>query len=171
MIILIILQCLSAKDNSRLYLFVFHLTTLTRWIGKRSTNVVKCFSSCAGVCYLLNLCMRMCYGNRCQGTYIKSTKNPGFHTFFEILGISLEIPSISNSRCEKPSISKFLIRNTQYFNRNPRFLIEILGISIEILGYSFELLGISKTCDNRIPYKLGNQQHSAKIILSPLTLH
>ena len=65
MIILIILQCLSAKDNSRLYLFVFHLTTLTRWIGKRSTNVVKCFSSCAGVCYLLNLCMRMCYGSRC----------------------------------------------------------------------------------------------------------
>ena len=71
---------------------------------------------------------------------------------FEILGISLEIPSISNSRCEKPSISKFLIRNTQYFDRNPRFLIEILGISIEIPGFSFEILGISKISDNRIPY-------------------
>ena len=65
MIILIILQCLSAKDNSRLYLFVFHLTTLTCWIGKRSANVVKCFSICTGVCYLLNLCMRMRYGSRC----------------------------------------------------------------------------------------------------------
>ena len=31
---------------------------------------------------------------------------------FEILDISLEIPSFLNSRCEKPSISKFLIRNT-----------------------------------------------------------
>ena len=81
--------------------------------------------------------MPRCYGSRCQRTYIKSTKNPGFHTFFEILGISLEIPSISNSRCKKPSISKF---------RNPRFLIEILGISIEILGFS-------KIFDNRVPYK------------------
>ena len=29
-----------------------------------------------------------------------------------VVGISLEVPSISNSRCEKPSISKFLTRNT-----------------------------------------------------------
>ena len=58
---------------------------------------------------------------------------------FEILSISLEIPSLSNSRCEKP-ISKRLIRNTQYFYRNPRFLNKILGISIEILGFSFEVL-------------------------------
>ena len=46
----------------------------------------------------------------------ESTKNPlktrDFTPFFEILGILLEIPSISNSRCEKPSISKFLIQNT-----------------------------------------------------------
>ena len=42
----------------------------------------------------------------------KFTKNAGFRTYFEILGISLEIPSISNSRCEKHSISKFLIRNS-----------------------------------------------------------
>ena len=47
--------------------------------------------------------------------------------------------------CEKPSISKFLIQNTEYFDQNPRFSIEMLGISIEILG-------ISKTCDNRTPY-------------------
>ena len=46
---------------------------------------------------------------RCAKINIKSTKKPGFHTFFEVLGISLEIPSISNSKCEKPSISKFLI--------------------------------------------------------------
>ena len=35
--------------------------------------------------------MRKFYGSRCYRTYIKSTKIPGFHTFFEILGISLEI--------------------------------------------------------------------------------
>ena len=39
----------------------------------------------------------------------------------------LEIPSISNSRYEKPSFS------------------------IGILGFSFGILGISKICDNRIP--------------------
>ena len=43
------------------------------------------------------------------GNIHRAHKNPGFHTFFEILGVSLEIPSISNSWCEKPSISKFLI--------------------------------------------------------------
>ena len=84
--------------------------------------------------------MRRYYGSRCQRTYIKSTKIPGFHAFFGILGIPLDIPSISNSRCKKPSLLKFLIRNTQYFNRNPRLLIEILGISIEILGFLFEIL-------------------------------
>ena len=75
---------------------------------------------------------------------------------FEILGILFEIPRYSNSRCEKPSISKFLIPNTQHFDQNPRFSIEILGIrigvSIEILGFSFEILRISKRCYNRIPY-------------------
>ena len=95
--------------------------------------------------------MRRSYGSRCSRTYIKSTKNPGFNNFFEILGISLEISSISDSRCEKPSISKFLIRNAKYFDRNPRVLIEVLGISIEIPGFSFEILGISKICENRIP--------------------
>ena len=40
------------------------------------------------------------------------TGDPEFHTFFKTLGISLELPSISNSRCEKPIISKFLIQNT-----------------------------------------------------------
>ena len=59
---------------------------------------------------------------------------------FKILGISLEISSFLNSRCERPSISKFLIQN-------PRFSIKILGILIEILGFSFEILGISKICD------------------------
>ena len=39
----------------------------------------------------------------------------------------LEIPSVSNSSCEKPSFS------------------------IEILAFSFEILGISKICHNRIP--------------------
>ena len=76
---------------------------------------------------------------------IQSTKHPRFHTIFEILNISLEIPSISNTRCEKPSISKFLIRNTNNIS------IESLGISIEILGFSFEILDISEICDNRIP--------------------
>ena len=91
------------------------------------------------------------YGSRCSKTYIESIKNPWFHTFFKILDISLEIPSISHSICEKPSISKFLIRNISCFDRSQRFLIEIIGISIKILGYSFEILGISKICDSRIP--------------------
>ena len=56
----------------------------------------------------------------------EDTKNPGFCTFFEILGISLKIPSISNLRCEKPSISKFLIRNTRNFESEN---FEILGFS------------------------------------------
>ena len=43
--------------------------------------------------------------------HIKSTKNPKFHTFFEILGILLNIPSISKSRYEKPNVSEFLILN------------------------------------------------------------
>ena len=38
-----------------------------------------------------------------------------------------------------------------YFDRNPKFSIELLGISIEILGFSFEILDISKICNNRIP--------------------
>ena len=90
-------------------------------------------------------------GSRCYKTYRKSTKNLGFHTFFERLGVSLKMSSISNSRCKRPSISKFLIENIQYFNSNPRFLIEILVISIEILGFSFEILDIVKVRDKRIP--------------------
>ena len=78
--------------------------------------------------------MRRYYRSRCQR---KSTKNLGFYTFFEIIG--LKIPSISNSRCKEPNISKFLIRNTYHFDRNPNILIEILGISIEILGLPFEI--------------------------------
>ena len=39
----------------------------------------------------------------------------------------------------------------RYFDRNPKFSIELLGISIEILGFSFEILDISKICNNRIP--------------------
>ena len=58
-----------------------------------------------------DLRLRKYYGSRCHRTYIISTKILGYHTFFEILDISLEIPSISNSRCKKPSISKFLIQN------------------------------------------------------------
>ena len=73
----------------------------------------------------------------CQRTYIKSTKIPGIYTFFEIIGILLEIPSISNSRCKKPGISNFLIRNAQYFDRNPRFFIKILGILFR--KYQFQL--------------------------------
>ena len=61
---------------------------------------------------------------------------------------------MSNSKCEKPTVSKFLIQNnTWYFDRNPRFLIKILDISIEILG-------ISKICDNRIPFTCLCQQGS-----------
>ena len=61
---------------------------------------------------------------------------------FRILGISLEIPSISNS-----GVKNLLFQNFW----NPGFLIKILGISIEILGFSFEIIDISKICDNRIP--------------------
>ena len=92
------------------------------------------------------------YGSRFQRSYIKSTKNPGFHTFFKILGILLEIYQIQDVK--NLVFRNFLIRNSQYFDRNPRFSIEILGISIEVLGFSFEILGTSKNCDNRIPYGL-----------------
>ena len=60
--------------------------------------------------------------------------------------------SISNSRCEKPTFSKFLIQNTKYFGRKIRFLIEILGTLIKILGFSFEIVGILEICDKRIPW-------------------
>ena len=69
----------------------------------------------------------------------------------KILGALHQIPSILNSRCETRSISKFLTRNTQYFDRNPRFLIKTLVILIEIPGFSFQRLVIWKICDNRIP--------------------
>ena len=80
------------------------------------------------------------YGSQCQRIYIEFTKNPQFHTFFEILGILLKIPSTSNS-----SISKFLLPNSYNFDRKLRF-------SMEILGFLFKILGISKICDNHIPH-------------------
>ena len=58
----------------------------------------------------------------------------------------------SSWRCKKPSYFKILIRNTWYFDRRPKFSIEILGILIEIIGFSFEILGISKIYDDRIPH-------------------
>ena len=100
------------------------------------------------------------YGSRFQRTYIKSTKNPGFHTFFKIQGILLEIYQIQDVK--SLVFQNFLIRNSQYFDRNPRFSIEILGISIEVLGFSFEILGISKICDNRIPQVSGLTPKTAK---------
>ena len=60
------------------------------------------------------------------------------------LRISLEIASISNSRCKKPSFQNF------WFEM-PSNSIEILGILIEILGLLSDILGISKICDNPIP--------------------
>ena len=54
--------------------------------------------------------------------------------------------------CEKHGNLNFLIRNTKFFDRNPKFWIKTLD-------FSFEVLGISKICDNRIPYcyrKLGS---------------
>ena len=43
-----------------------------------------------------------------------------------IAGISFEIPSISNSRCEKLSILKFLIRNTYNQFHNILRLLDVL---------------------------------------------
>ena len=40
----------------------------------------------------------------------------------------------------------------QYFDQNPRFLIEVLGILVEILGLLFEILGISNICNNYVSY-------------------
>ena len=79
--------------------------------------------------------MRKYQESRRQRLYRELTKNAGFNIFLKILDISLEISSISNLRCENRSNSKFLIRNTQYFDRNLRFLIEIQGILIEIVGF------------------------------------
>ena len=78
----------------------------------------------------------------------------------------LEMPVFLNSRCEKPSISKFLIQNTQCFDRNPRFSIETLGILIEIQGFSFGTLGILKICDNCIPYQCMHQDKLQLVIYS-----
>ena len=80
--------------------------------------------------------------------HLQHTKTTKGHNNLLCSGYLVEIPSfrntsLSNSMCEKP-ISKRLIRNTQYFDRNPRFLNKILGILIEILGFSFEVLGSRK---------------------------
>ena len=60
-------------------------------------------------------------------------KTCDFTPFFDVVGIPLGIPRISNSRCEESSVSKFLIQNTQYFDRNLRFLIKIKIIVSGIL--------------------------------------
>lgn len=57
--------------------------------------------------------------------------------------IPLEIPSMSNWMCDKPSISKFWFEILS-------FSIEIQGFWLKYLGFSLEILGISKICDNRI---------------------
>ena len=54
---------------------------------------------------------------------------------FEIPGILLEIPNISISLCEKPSISNFLISNTRFFDQKARVLLEMLDIFIETLDF------------------------------------
>ena len=75
--------------------------------------------------------------------------NPGFHTFFEILGIWLKIPSISDSMCKNLVFQifdlKYRVFQPKYkvSNRNTRFLFKIVG-------FSFEILGISKMCDSYI---------------------
>ena len=60
--------------------------------------------------------------------------------------LSKFLPSISNSRYVKPSISKFSIKILGIST-------EMLGFSFDILGFSFKILGISKICDKRVPYK------------------
>ena len=75
--------------------------------GAQAHNIYLIIYVCVGNC-----------GSRCQRIYIELTKNSGFPNFFEILRISLKIPSISNSSCKIPSILKFLIQSTQYFDLN-----------------------------------------------------
>ena len=55
-----------------------------------------------------------------------------------------------NQMCEKPSISKLLIRRC--FDRKPKFLDEILGILFEILRFQIEIQSVSKICGICIPY-------------------
>ena len=154
---------------------VFHTLNLKYWVFRAKYLLfqkrceipgfqwIVCISSSIGFHIIIRILINR-FVSQLQSNYLQQKQSRDIIIFsvpaiqlkfqvFEILGISLEIPSISNSRCEKPSISKFLIRNTQYFDRNPRFSIEILSISIEILGFSFEIHGISKICDNRISYK------------------
>ena len=49
---------------------------------------------------------------------------------FEMLRITLEIASVSNQSCERPSISKLWVWNTWYFDRNSRSWIETQGFFI-----------------------------------------
>ena len=66
--------------------------------------------------------------------------------FFKMLGITLEIPSISNQRCKIPSISKWLIWNTWHFDQNSRFCTKIQGFIFELLDFSFEIADLC--CQN-----------------------
>ena len=59
---------------------------------------------------------------------------PAKYQVFQVVGILLEISSISNSMRDKSCVSKYLIQNAGFCHRNPRFSIEILGFSSEILG-------------------------------------
>ena len=49
---------------------------------------------------------------------------------FEMLRIMLEIASVSNQMCERPSISKLWVGNTWYFDRSSRSWIEKLEFFI-----------------------------------------
>ena len=56
-----------------------------------------------------------------------------------MLGITLEIASISNQMCKRPSISKSWIWNICYFDRNSRSWIETLECLLELLRFSFKI--------------------------------
>ena len=56
-----------------------------------------------------------------------------------MLGIMLKIPSISNQMCKKPSILKFWIGNTWYFDRKSRFCIKILTFLFGLTGFSSKI--------------------------------
>ena len=62
-----------------------------------------------------------------------------------MLGIMLEITSISNQMCEKPSISKLWIWNTRHFDWNSRFSRNT-RVFVWINRFSFEIAHLS--CQN-----------------------
>ena len=55
-------------------------------------------------------------------------------------------------KCVKTYYFKIINLKDQIFDRNRKFLDEILGVTFDKLGFQLEIFGLSKICGNRVPY-------------------